>query len=138
MEEKETIENVEVNICYMMSRAMDRLMLDAERRLVKRNIVFRQDKKVLFRRLMESIAAVYRYSAKLNEDIELSAKPSGYKDLDVWSEETNEMCRLILLYSDKCGKYPDAANQVFKLLRSFEGEGIITEEALQRFYLKKG
>lgn len=83
MDEKETIENVEVNICYMMSRAMDRLMLDAERRLVKRNIVFRQDKKVLFRRLMESIAAVYRYSAKLNEDIELSAKPSGYKDLDV-------------------------------------------------------
>ena len=137
MEQKQPIEQVEVNICYMMSRAIDRLMMDIESRLLTKKIEFRREKKVLFKRLMDSVAGVYRYASLLNEDIEESAKSSNYKDLQIWADEENELCRLVLLYADKCGKYPDASNEVFKLLRSFDGEGIITEDVLKRFYLKK-
>ena len=133
----QSVQQVEVNVCYMMSRAIDLMLLDVERRMRAEGREFRHEKKVIFNRLMESIGVVFRYIAMLNSDIEESAKGNGYKDLDIWAAESNEMCRLLLLYADRCGRYPDDSNSVFKLLRSFEGDGIITEEVLSRFYLKK-
>ena len=137
MAEKQSVEQVGVNVLYMMSWAMDRFLLDIELRLKTKKILFRREKKAQFNKLMDAIRRAYRASEELRADIEVSASPSDYKDLDIWADETNEMCRLILLYADKCGKHPDDSNQVFKLLRSFEGEGIITEDVLKRFYLKK-
>ena len=136
-ENKSRTLQVEVNIAYMFSLALDKLMMDIERRLLLQKEIFRRDKKVLFNKMMDGIYRAYRAAAELNTDIEVSASETSYKDLDVWNDEANELCRLVLLYSDKCGKYPDNANEVFKLLRSMKGEDVITEKDLERFYLKK-
>lgn len=137
MSRKPRVQDVEMNVLYMMSQAMDKILMDADRRgLVKPNLELIREKKILFKKLTNCIAGAFRAILDLNNDIEQSAK-EDYSELDVWAEESNEMCRLILLFADKCGKNIDNANAVFKFLRGLEGEGVITENDLDRFRLKK-
>lgn len=48
-----------------------------------------------------------------------------------------ELARLILLYYEKCAFDDDNYSEVFKKLRSLDGDGMFTEEDLERFYIKK-
>lgn len=136
MAEKRTVAELEVNLIYSMSWAMDRLLLDIESRLKGKGDGLQREKKRAFNNLMDAINRAYRASAALREDIELASSRSGYKELDIWAVETNELCRLLLLWTDRCDT-EETTNQVFKLLRSFEGDGIITEDVLKSYYLKK-
>ena len=127
----------EINIAYLLSLTLDKMLMDAERRMTAQRIVFRRDKKQSFNKIIDGIQRTFKACAELNEDIELESAPSGYTDLDDWNRSANETVRLLLLFSDKCWKSDDNANCVFKYLRSLDGEGVITEEALERFYMKK-
>ena len=135
-DKKKTVAEVEVNIIYAMSWAMDRFLIDIESRLLGKGDGLLREKKRAFKNLMDAIQRAYRASAALREDIEQASSKSGYRELDTWADETNQMCRLLLLWTDRCDS-EDNLNQVFKLLRSFDGEGIITEDILKSYYLKK-
>lgn len=131
------VQDVEINTLYMMSQAMDKILMDAERRgLVPPNLEVLREKKIQFRRLTSCVNGAFRAIADLNRDIEMSAI-DDYTQLDTWADESNELCRLILLFADKCSKNMDNSNAVFKFLRSLEGEGVVTEDVLDRFRLKK-
>ena len=131
------MQDVEINTLYMMSQAMDKILMDAERRgLVPPNLEVLREKKIQFRRLTSCVNGAFRAIADLIRDIEMSAI-DDYTQLDTWADESNELCRLILLFADKCSKNMDNSNAVFKFLRSLEGEGVVTEDVLDRFRLKK-
>lgn len=134
---KQTVQSAEMNILYSLSQVIDKILMDAERRgLVRPNLEIIREKKILFRRVSNCVQGAFRAIEEINKDIEQSAS-ADYRLLDEWAVESNEMCRLLLLYYDKCDKNEDNANAVFKFLRSLEGEGIITESDLDRFRLKK-
>lgn len=127
----------EINTLYLVSLAMDRLMMDFERRMKASGQEFRRDKKFQFRQIIDGVQRAYRAFQVLNEDIEHSCESKGWEVIDAWSEEGLEIVRLLLLYDDRCGKSLTNRDNLFKYLRGMEGDGVITEEVLKRFYLKK-
>lgn len=131
------VKTVEINSLYLLSLAMDRMMLDFERRMKASGQEFRRDKKFQFRQIIDGVQRAYRAFQVLNEDIEHSCSDKGWEVLDAWAEEALELVRLVLLYDDRCGKNVGNRDKVFTFLRGLEGDGIITEEALGKFYLKK-
>jgi len=116
---------------------MDRLMMDFERRMKASGQEFRRDKKFQFNQIIKGIQMAFRAFQVLNEDIEHSAEDKGWEVLDAWYEEGLEIVRLLLLYDDRCGKSLTNRDNLFKYLRGMKGDGVITEEVLSRFYLKK-
>lgn len=136
-EHNDRIITSEINTLYLVALAMDRLMMDFERRMRIAHQEFRRDKKYQFRQIMDGIQRAYRAFQLLNDDIEHSCVSRGWDVLDCWAEEALEIVRLLLLYDDRCGKSITNRDAVFKMLREMEGDGVITEEALSRFYLKK-
>lgn len=127
----------EINTLYLVALAMDRLMMDFERRMRIAHQEFRRDKKYQFRQIIDGIQRAYRAFQVLNSDIEHAAEPGNYVTLDTWLEEANAVVRLLLLYDDRCGRILSNEESMFKFLRGLEGDGVITEEVLERFYLRK-
>lgn len=121
----------------MMTQSFELIMRDFERRLKPTGIVFKHEKRQQFNRLMKSIKDIYTQFDILYGDILESAEPHGWRELDIWAEESNELARLILLYADKSAGEIENVNKIFRYLRRFKGQGIVTEEVLDRFYLKK-
>lgn len=136
-EKKKDALTTEINVMYTMAMAMDRIMLDFERRMYARKDEFIREKKIEFKKIINCAQGAYRAFSVLNDDIERSSADSGYKDLDTWSDEALEYARLLLLYDDKCGRSLTNRDQLFSYIRSLKGEDVITEDVLKRFYLKK-
>lgn len=134
---KPDVKSAEINTLYLVSLAMDRLMMDFERRMKASGQEFRRDKKFQFNQIIKGIQMAFRAFQVLNVDIEHSAEDKGWEVLDAWYEESLEIVRLLLLYDDRCGKSLTNRDNLFKYLRGMEGDGVITEEVLKRFYLKK-
>lgn len=134
---KPDVMTCEINILYLVSLAMDRLMLDFERRMKASGQEFRKEKKYQFRQIIDGIQRAFRAFQVLNADIEHSCEKEGFEVIDAWAEEALEIVRLLLLYDDRCGKSLTNRDNLFKYLRGMNGEGVIDEEALKRFYLKK-
>lgn len=135
------IEDVEVNVLYMMSLTMDIMIRDLDRRMKMRanreGVIggFRQDKKLLFRKFVDSVKAACSYAELLGDDVIANTEKSNFKDLDIWQREANELARLILLYADKSSE-EGAMESIFGYLNSFRGAGIVNENNLKPFYLK--
>lgn len=128
----------EVDILYSLSLVIDRLLIDLDRRMSVNLEEFSREKKKLFNRMQDGIKLAFQSIEKLNIDIEKTAEGSNYANLDIWYEGANELCRLLLLYFEKCELAVENSNQVFKFLRSLSGgKGLIDEEVLERFYMKK-
>lgn len=135
MNESDVI-GLETNVLYMMSQAMDLIMRDCERRMAKNKECFKQQKKQTFNRYMQAVKTACILNEDLCQDIYEHESKRNYKDVQIWQEQANELARFVLLLAD-ISPYMGYVNEVFKHLRSFKGEGIITEEVLKNFYLKK-
>lgn len=139
MEKQETVHTVSdlmINTLYMMTQTFELIMRDFERRIKADGIVFRHEKKQQFNRLMKSIRDIHTQFDLVYNDIMVSAEEVGWKELDLWARDANALARMILLWADKCGSYPQNEEDVFSLLKALKGEGIVTEDVLKRFYLK--
>lgn len=147
---KVTPEDVEINLMYMMTQSFDLIFRDLEWRMQKRakqeegrEVEFKREKKKMFNEYIDTIrktiAHIHKVEA-LNEiitqDIYDSSAANNYKSVPIWQLESNELARLLLLYADRSAS-EDAVNKIHSFIRSLPGEGIITEEVLQNFYLKK-
>ena len=133
----EQVERVEINVTYVIALALSMLINDIEKSLLSRRVRYKQDRKRRFNNIISSIKEIKRnldiidYS-DFAEDLE-----GHYDAYQYYQEDAAELARLVLLFADRQGHNPDNANEVFRLLRSQKGEGIIDEETLKRFYLKK-
>lgn len=147
---KPTPEDVEVNVLFMLTQSFDLILRDIERRMAERAmreecrvVEFKREKKKQFREYLDSlrdIAARMKRSYDLNEriaqDIYDSSAEDNYKSLPIWQLESNELARLVLLYADKSAS-EENVNKIHSYLRSLPGEGIVTEDVLKNFYLRK-
>ena len=148
--QKITPEDVEVNLLYMLTLSFDLILRDIEWRLDKRSRAeegrgceFKREKKKQFNEYIETIRAAIKnihkswdLNEKLTQDIYASSAKGNYKSVPIWQRESNELARLVLLYADRSAN-EDAVNKIHSFIRSLPGEGIITEEVLKNFYLKK-
>ena len=136
-----TFEDVETNVLFMMSLAMDLMLRDLDRKMqfeaYKLGKVggFKYEKKMQFKRFIQAVKTACILAEQLGDDVIASTEKSNYKDLNIWQAESNELARLVLLYADKSSE-EGATEAIFDLLESFEGAGIITEEKLKPFYLQ--
>lgn len=130
-----TFEDLETNVLYIMTYAMDLMARDMDRKFRSEGGFFHQHKKMLFHRYTESIRQAIELSRQINDAVEQVTAPGGYKDLDKFAADGNEMARLLLAYADK-SDIGDNIKAVFSLLRELPGGGLVTEEKLKRFYLR--
>lgn len=133
----EQVERVEINITYVIALALSMLINDIEKSLISRKVRYKQDRKRRFNNIISSIKEIKR-NLDIIDYIDFAEDLEGHYDAyQYYQEDAAELARLVLLFADRQGYNPDNANEVFRLLRSQKGEGIIDEETLKRFYLKK-
>lgn len=133
----EQVERVEINVTYVIALALSMLINDIEKSLLSRRVRYKQDRKRRFNNIISSIKEIKR-NLDIIDYIDFAEDLEGHYDAyQYYQEDAAELARLVLLFADRQGHNPDNANEVFRLLRSQTGEGIINEETLKRFYLKK-
>ena len=133
----EQVERVEINVTYVIALALSMLINDIEKSLLSRRVRYKQDRKRRFNNIISSIKEIKR-NLDIIDYIDFAEDLEGHYDAyQYYQEDAAELARLVLLFADRQGYHPDNANAVFRLLRSQTGEGIIDEETLKRFYLKK-
>lgn len=129
-----SIADLETNTLYIMCRAADLILRDIDRRLRAEGSAYKREKKQLVTSILRDCEDVRRRYELLEQDVIRRAR-SG-EQYDWFNEDANELARLVLLFADRSSD-PDNPNAVFRLLRSQTGAGILTEEHLKRFYMKK-
>ena len=133
----EQVERVEINVTYVIALALSMLINDIEKSLLSRRVRYKQDRKRRFNNIISSIKEIKR-NLDIIDYIDFAEDLEGHYDAyQYYQEDAAELARLVLLFADRQGHNPDNANEVFRLRRSQTGEGIIDEETLKRFYLKK-
>ena len=133
----EQVERVEINVTYVIALALSMLINDIEKSLLSRRVRYKQDRKRRFNNIISSIKEIKR-NLDIIDYIDFAEDLEGHYDAyQYYQEDAAELARLVLLFADRQGHNPDNANEVFRLLRSQTGEGIIDKETLKRFYLKK-
>lgn len=133
---EEKYQAVLINTLYMMSLAMDLLIRESERRMRKQGATFRREKKQLFTRFMKAVQAACILQEDLTQDIYNEDEKHGFRNIQVWQDEANELARLVLLYADKSADQ-EVCDKIHAFIRSFPGDGIVDEKLLENFYLKK-
>ena len=135
-----TAEGLMVNMAYTCAFASERMILEVERILKGRGEGLKHEKKQAFTRLAETLRAAKRYYDFIfDDDLIKAVEGSGeVTDYDRAHADGNEIARLLLLYSDRCGYNQANYEELFRVLRGMEGGlGLITEEVLKNFYMKK-
>jgi len=127
--------DVETSTLYIMSIAMDLIMRDCAWRMSQKNASWKHEKKQKFSRYIESVRRACQINDEITQDIYDSDKKNNYKNVDLWLKDGNELARLILLFADRSTNTGVVRN-VFLGLESSNGEGIIDDELLKKFYLK--
>ena len=126
----------ETNVLYMMSLAMDLILRNNEWLMSRQREFFRRDKKQLFTRYTKTVRDACYLQDLLTQDIFDADEKNNYKNIQIWQDEANELSRLVLLFADRSADQ-NVVDNIFRFIREQKGEGIVTEEMLQSFYLKK-
>ena len=126
----------ETNVLYMMSLAMDLILRNNEWLMSRQREFFRRDKKQLFTRYTKTVRDACYLQDLLTQDIFDADEKNNYRNIQIWQDEANELSRLVLLFADRSADQ-NVVDKIFKFIREQPGEGIVTEEMLESFYLKK-
>lgn len=97
---------------------------------------FRGEKKQLFNRYTKAVQTALVLQEDMTQDIYKEDERHNFRNVQIWQEEANELARLMLLFADRSADQ-DTVNSIFKFIREQPGEGIVDEELLKNFYLKK-
>ena len=128
--------DVIINTAYMTVLAVELMIRDVERRLAMESAQIQREKKLKYSRFCDHCKKALYFAEQLTQDIYEVDSEKGWKNIPIWQEESNELARLILLYADRSADVENVY-KVFKTLRDIKGEGIITDEVLEPYYLKK-
>lgn len=126
----------ETNVLYMMSIAMDLILRNNEWLMAKVRQYFRHDKKQVFTRYTKAVRDACYLQDLLMQDVFDVDEKNDFRNVQTWQGEANELARLILLFADRSADQ-NVVDGIFKFIRSTPGEGIVDEQLLSNFYLKK-
>jgi len=128
--------SMETNAIYLLSMAMDLILRNNEWLMAKNREVFRKEKKQVFTRYTKAIRDACYLQDLLMQDIFEVDSAHNYKNVQIWQEEANELARLILLFADRSVD-EDVVDRIFKFIREQPADGIVDEQLLSNFYLRK-
>lgn len=132
-----SVEDLEINLLYIATMAMERIVDDIEKRLNAKKKTFHFEKKMRFNDIMKSIKNIKRQNDLIDQEDYAKGLAGNYESYQYYQEDAYELARILLLFADRHSKDLEAGNQIAKHLRSMETANIITEEVLDKFYLKK-
>lgn len=132
-----SIENLEINLLYIVIMATERIIDDIDKRLKAKKSEFRREKKLRFRQIIDSIKNIKRLNDLIDQEDYAVGLQGNYESYQYYQEDAYELARLLLLFADRSSHDVETGNRVIKYIRSLEGLGVIDEEALKKFYLKK-
>ena len=124
------------NAAYLMSLALDLILRESEWKMRLRNEGYKKEKKQIFSRYTKAVRTACVLQEQLTQDIWDVEENYNYKNVDLWLEQANELARLILMFADRSVDV-DVVDKIFKFIREQPGDGIVDEELLNEFYLKK-
>lgn len=128
--------NFETITMYMMSLAIDLILRNNEWLMSKHREAFKQEKKQLFNRYTKTVRDACILQDMLTQDIYDCEADHNYRNVDTWLDQANELVRLVLLYADRSADQ-DVVDNIFKFIREQPAEGIVDEQLLDNFRLKK-
>ena len=85
---------------------------------------------------MQSVKTACVLQEDMTQDIYNEDEKHGYRNVQIWQEEANELARLMLLFADRSADQ-DIVDNIFKFIREQPAEGIVDENMLDNFRLKK-
>ena len=125
-----------INTAYMCSLALD-LMVRRCEEMLPRDLKVDHEQKMALTQFTKCIQRAKTLSDQfLTQFIYDADEKHGYKNIQTWQEEANELARLLILYADRSANV-DTVEKIHAFIRSLPGEGYSTEEMLSHFYLKK-
>ena len=131
-----TQENILTDSIFLMAFASDLMIQDLNRRMRANGNGIRECSKFNLNELNKALKRVSYFADKLWQELFDAEEENNWKNVQVWQDEANELARLILLWQDR-EKRPDICNEIFKFIRSTEGEGVVNEDMLKQYYLIK-
>lgn len=128
--------NVTVATAYLTALALELMLRDIEGRFRAQGETLKHETKQKYSNYLKASKNALFYAERLTEDIFEVDAEHKWKNIPLWQEQSNELARLILLFADRSANIDDV-EKIFAFIRSIPGEGIITEEELKNYYLKK-
>lgn len=116
---------------FIAQRAVEILVNRIDERLHTEGAFFQKEKKMYFKRAKEALDK-FTYWMDQIEPCYINGCKGDWKDYDLIRQDANDVCRLLLLFADRCNTR-EKADIVYKLLRTLETSGYITEEELEHF-----
>lgn len=133
---KRSLENILINIIYVMALAMDRIVRVIEILLIAKKHTFHQERKLRFNQIIDSAKNIKRINDLLDTEDYKEALKGREEIYQYYQEDAYKLCRLILLFSDRDAEDEENSNKVFKLLRELKGTEEVSEKDMEWFYLK--
>lgn len=140
MEEAKTpssVENFEINLLYIIIMATERIVDDIDKRLKAKKSEFHREKKMRFNQIIDSIKNIKRLNDLIDQEDYAVGLKGNYESYQYYQEDAYELARLLLLFGDRHTKDVEVGNKVIKFVRSLESAGIVDEDVLAKYYLKK-
>ncbi len=131
-----TQENILTDSIFLTALAADLMLADLEKRLKANNEGLRQRSKQNLNGMIRHMKMASHFGSELMQEVIDADEKNGWKNIQTWQDEANEVARLILLWEDR-EPMPDVCNKIFKFIRSTKGEGVVDENLLRNYYLNK-
>ena len=132
-----SVENFEINLLYIIIMATERIVDDIDKRLKTKKSEFHREKKMRFNQIIDSIKNIKRLNDLIDQEDYAVGLKGNYESYQYYQEDAYELARLLLLFGDRHTKDVEVGNKVIKFVRSLESAGIVDEDVLAKYYLKK-
>ena len=132
-----SVENFEINLLYIIIMATERIVDDIDKRLKTKKSEFHREKKMRFNQIIDSIKNIKRLNDLIDQEDYAVGLKGNYESYQYYQEDAYELARLLLLFGDRHTKDVEVGNMVIKFVRSLESAGIVDEDVLAKYYLKK-
>lgn len=131
-----TQENILTDSIFLMAFAQDLMIQDLLVRLKSQGDGLRQRSKFNLNEMIKALKRASHFADELKEELFEADSEHKWKNIQTWQDESNEVARLVLLWEDR-EPHPEVCDDIFKFIRSTQGDGVVTEEMLENYYLKK-
>lgn len=136
-QKKRPLEDILINIIYVMAMAMDRMIRVSENLMLAKKKTWQREKKMRFNEMIKCAQRIKTLNDIIDQEDYAEALEGRGEHYQYYQEDAYKLCRFILLFCDRDAVSEDLSDDTFKHMRAQEGTGHIEENELSWFYLQK-
>lgn len=137
MAKKKPLEDILINIIYVMAMAMDRMIRVSENLMLAKKKTWQRERKMRFNEMIKCAQRIKTLNDIIDQEDYGEALVGRGECYQYYQEDAYKLCRFLLFFCDRDAVSEDNSNETFKLMRSQKGTGNIGEEEARWFYLNK-